>query len=212
MQLSRGITRGIIRQLVGVLMAVAAAPVGIASPILMLKHGVLASQTVPAAKKHRYYRVQVTSGGATVCGATKRALDEVKFRWNGTYQTNAMTASSTGTIGGISATVADTGHYATNEGWMAFGSGNFTPPDGAFWGAGPNYDPTTTNYVIIDFGAANKVAIDGWKLTANLCPIDGMRLYWSDDASAWTLIASSAYYNVSIPYTDLEYTWTLTEL
>lgn len=212
MKTFRIITPCLVAALFPIMIGMLGAASASASPILMLKHGILAQSDVPAAAKHRYYRFQVTSGGVQVCGATKRAIDEVKFRWNGTYQTNAMTASNSGTIGSISPTVTDTGHYTTNEGWMAFGSGNFTPPDGAFWGGGPNYDPTTTNYVIIDFGASNKVAIDGWKLTATNCPIDGMRLYWSDDNSVWHLIASSAYYNVAIPYTDLEYTWAYSEL
>jgi hypothetical protein len=170
-----------------------------------------ATPTIPPAALHRYYRVQITSASSLVCGATKRQVNEIKLKWNDAYQTNDKTSIAGGSIGGRTVTVTDTNHYLTSEGWCAFSPKcNWTSDSNAFAVSSP-YDSSVSILATLDFGAA-PVAIQAWSLTASNCPIDGARLYYSDDGVNYTLITSSAFKDIPVPFTDREFSWSYAQL
>lgn len=139
----------------------------------------------------RYYRIRLTSADAQ----DSIHLGNIELQWDDTWQTNAMTGASSGTIGGLSVTAsASTMYSATYAAWKAFdssGSTGWWTPYGTYGGG--NYDELSPVWVKIDFGA-NPVVLtgvrledtDNWTWTSDVAHVES-----SDDDSTWTTITGS---------------------
>ena len=152
---------------------------------------------------HRFYRLAVSSINRT--GSTyqeKLGVAELQFQWSSTWQTNAMTDYTVGTIGGLSATISGDNENGNSqdEAWQAFngntgGDNNrYKTGTGLFSSSSP-YDAVGADQLLYVTLASN-VEITGYIVhgsTHLAYSLDEYRLQYSNDGSApWYDISGSS--------------------
>ena len=144
---------------------------------------------------------------------TYTLMSKVILRWNGNWQTNAVTGPSTGTVGGCSATVTESS-YGPRRGWKVFDGDNSTT-----WAtASSKFDATSPydansggEWVSVDLGACapqvTGMRVTGWFATGVYVP-DDFLLEGSSNNSTWVTINGSP--STDVLNTERTYTWTWT--
>jgi len=160
---------------------------------------ILTDGAISGRPPYRYYRLKITSISGTA-GYVKIA--DVQFEWDGTWQTNAMTDDSSGTIGAYSATIAASGNYSGSSSYKAYRafdsstSNTWVGAKSKFETSGDKDHKTDFSWLSVDFGVGNEVTITGMQLkgyagSGNDGSPDDYILQYSSDGSNWYDIAAS---------------------
>ena len=152
---------------------------------------------------YTYYRFRVPK----INSGTSNLVENIQFRWDGSWQTNSMTASSTGTIGLIECTVTASAELSSSfAGWKAFDATSDS------WQSGfDTYDGSQNEigeqWVKIEFQTGGGKVITGMKVVGNgsFYPVD-FYLQGSNNNSTWTTIPGSSQTGQNTS-TEQTYTW-----
>jgi hypothetical protein len=138
----------------------------------------------------RHYRINVTetNGGAFATG--DMTMLELVLEWNNTFQPNAMTSCTTGTIGGLAAVITPSdpaANCAPGGSWMPWMAFNGTGLHGNGW-----LTYTLPSYLDIDLGT--RVQVTRYQVQAGTCTASAAPRAWtfegSDDGITWTVLHS----------------------
>ena len=132
---------------------------------------------------YRYYRFRALSKFGDCGYPTDGGNSGLAFRWDSTWQTNAMTSNTSGTIGGLPAQLSSSSEYSsTYSAWKMFDNLTTTdwePASGNFTGVSP-WDESSVNWVKVNFGAGNEPQITGMRIAGSYtypdCSLDQWRL------------------------------------
>lgn len=171
----------------------------------------------PPTGGYRYYRFRALSKYDNCGSPGSSGVAELQFRWNGTWQTNAMTSNTTGTVGSLAVTTSASSEYSGSwPAWHAFDtltSNNGWWTNGSSFGTTAPFDESTTNWLKVDFGAGNAPNITGMRVsgyngTYTECSLDAFRLEYSSDDTGWTTVTNSAQTAQDTRNTTIEYDFT----
>ena len=164
---------------------------------------------------YRYYRFRALSKFGDCGYPTDGGNSGLAFRWDSTWQTNAMTSNTSGTIGGLPAQLSSSSEYSsTYSAWKMFDNLTTTdwePASGNFTGVSP-WDESSVNWVKVNFGAGNEPQITGMRIAGSYtypdCSLDQWRLEGSANDSTWETIVGSEQNGQDVRSTSVDYTWT----
>jgi microcystin-dependent protein len=150
---------------------------------------------------YRYIRLRVGS----VSALDDVGVEALEFRWNDTWQANAMTNYSVGTIGPYSPTISASSEYAgyyAHSPFKAVTSARWHTVAGSFSSTAPN-DALMENWLKVDFGVGNTVSLQGYRIhgydtNGNYRPDD----YWlegSNDDTNWYVLEGSRHTESTVP-------------
>jgi len=148
------------------------------------------SDSVTVGVHYRYYRFRITKVDASA-SPNRQASFGLELYWDNTFQSSAMTGASSGTIGGVPASVSSANNYsASYKAFRAFDNSNlYSTEKNAFDTSG---NEISAQWLKVDLGAGYKKNIKGFKINGitNYFPIH-FHLEASDDNATWTQVSPS---------------------